>query len=69
MERIERLRRMANEALHEYQAATGAGGEPSYPQWAEDILAVCDQAEAATAHPARMPQRAAEIYYLRRHAS
>ena len=69
MERIERLRRMANEALHEYQAATSAGGEPFYPQWAEDILAVCDQAEAAAAHPARMPLRVAEIHHLRRHAS
>jgi hypothetical protein len=36
---------MAHEAAQEYQAALLAGEEPSYPQWADDILAVCDQAE------------------------
>lgn len=59
MERIERLRHMAREALHEYQAVITAGGEPSYPQWAEDILAVCDQAEstATTSMRQLMPRR------------
>lgn len=36
---------MAREAVEEYQSALLAGGEPSYPQWAYDILVVCDQAE------------------------
>jgi hypothetical protein len=45
MVQIERLRVMAREAVDEYQAALLAGEEPSYPQWADDILAVCDQAE------------------------
>lgn len=57
MERIERLRRMAKEALQEYQAAITAGGEPSYPQWAEDIMAVCEQAESATTDPLQLPLR------------
>jgi hypothetical protein len=45
MVQIERLRAMATEAIREYQATLVAGGEPAYPQWADDILAVCDQAE------------------------
>lgn len=57
MERIERLRGMAKEALQEYQAAIAAGGEPSYPQWAEDIMAVCEQAESAVTAPLHMPLR------------
>ena len=56
MERIERLRGMAREALQEYQAAIAAGGEPGYPQWAEDILAVCAQVEAVTAPAAQLPR-------------
>ena len=59
MERIERLRRMAKEALHEYQAAITSGGEPSYPQWAEDIMAVCEQAESVAADPLPRPLRTA----------
>lgn len=68
MERIERLRRMAKEALHEYQAAISAGGEPSYPQWAEDIMAVCEQAESVAADPLPLSLRAAPRG-LSRHAS
>lgn len=45
MVQIERLRAMANEAVEEYKSALLAGGEPAYPQWADDILVVCDQAE------------------------
>jgi hypothetical protein len=55
MERIERLRGMAKEALKEYQAAITAGGEPAYPQWAEDIMVVCEQAQAAASAPLHMP--------------
>jgi hypothetical protein len=58
MERIERLRRMAKEALHEYHAAITGGGEPAYPQWAEDIMAVCEQAETAAADRLHQPLRA-----------
>lgn len=46
MIQIERLRNLAREAIAEYQSSLMAGGEPSFPQWAEDVLAVCDQAEA-----------------------
>jgi hypothetical protein len=45
MVQIERLRAMAWEAIRDYQSSLVAGGEPSYPQWAEDLLAVCDHAE------------------------
>ncbi len=41
---IEHLRIMANNALTQYGIDTFAGGEPIYPQWAEDMLKVCDQA-------------------------
>lgn len=46
MIQIERLRTLAREAIAEYQASLMAGGEPLFPQWADDVLAVCDQAEA-----------------------
>jgi hypothetical protein len=46
MDKIERLRAMAHEALVEYQSGVGAGSEPAYPQWADDILDICEQAEA-----------------------
>ncbi|MFC5461627.1 hypothetical protein [Massilia niabensis] len=45
MIQIERLRTMARDAIEEYQSALVAGGEPTFPQWAEDLLAVCDHAE------------------------
>lgn len=51
MVQIERLRVMAAEAIQEYQRALAAGGEPTYPQWADDIFAVCLQAEATTRFP------------------
>lgn len=69
MERIERLRRMANEALEEYQTTISAGGEPSYPQWADDLLSVCELAESAVAAPLRMPVRPSEQRNIRRHLS
>jgi hypothetical protein len=46
MEKIKRLRAMAKEALLEYQASLARGGEPVYPGWADDMLEVCEQAEA-----------------------
>jgi hypothetical protein len=46
MNEIDRLRAMAREAVIEYEAETRAGGEPAYPQWADDILNVCQRAEA-----------------------
>ena len=47
MIQIDRLRAMAGEAMLEYQAALTGGSEPSYPQWADDLLVVCERAEAA----------------------
>lgn len=46
MDKINRLRVMAQEALFEYEASLTAGGEPVYPDWADDLLEVCEQAEA-----------------------
>lgn len=34
----EELKRLAKEAMAEYDAQIRAGGEPVYPQWAADIL-------------------------------
>jgi hypothetical protein len=45
MIQIQRLRAMANEALADYQSSLLAGGESIYPQWAQDIIAVCALAE------------------------
>lgn len=47
MIQIDRLRVMASEAILEYQAALTGGSEPSYPQWADDLLVVCERAEAS----------------------
>lgn len=46
MDKINRLRAMALDALREYEIALVAGGEPIYPAWADDMLDVCGQAEA-----------------------
>ena len=46
MIQLERLRAMAREAIDQYHSALRSGEEPSYPQWADDILVVCDEAEA-----------------------
>ena len=46
MDRINRLRTMALDALQEYETALVAGGEPVYPAWADDMLDVCNQAES-----------------------
>ena len=50
MVEIERLRDMANAALKAYEEEVNAGRNPDYPQWAEDILAVCQRAEMASHH-------------------
>jgi len=47
MIQLKRLRAMAREALEQYQLALRCGGEPSYPQWADDILLVCNEAEVS----------------------
>ncbi|MDB5950474.1 MAG: hypothetical protein JWR65_2329 [Massilia sp.] len=47
MIQIDRLRAMATEAIREYQSGLTGGSEPSYPQWADDLLVVCDRAEAS----------------------
>ena len=56
MDKIGRLRRMAQEALQEYHAAINAGGEPSFPQWADDLLEVCELAESSGTPSTRMPR-------------
>lgn len=48
MIQIDRLRAMAREAMAQYQAEIEAGGEPAFPQWAKDIVIVCDCAKAKT---------------------
>lgn len=56
MVQIDRLRAMAREAMAQYQMETHAGGEPMYPQWAEDVLSVCESVESEgpkTVHPVR----------------
>ena len=58
MIQIDRLRVMASEAILEYQAALMGGSEPSYPQWADDLLVVCERAEATLpTNPAPAPAR------------
>lgn len=60
MIQIDRLRMMASEAILEYQSALMAGSEPSYPQWADDLLVVCDRAEAAPPTQHAIPRKTAE---------
>jgi hypothetical protein len=52
MIQIDRLRVMANEAILEYQSALIGGSEPPYPEWADDLLLVCERAETAIARNA-----------------
>ena len=64
MIQIDRLRVMAAEAILEYQTALTDGGEPSYPQWADDLLVVCERAEASpSVHPAPARHEAAQREY------
>lgn len=66
MVQIERLRAMARQAVMEYQAALAAGGEPSYPQWADDILVVCEHAETGQHYPEVMSARIIPLHGERR---
>lgn len=50
MVEIERLREMAAKALEAYEEEILAGGKPAYPQWAADMLKVCERAEMASSH-------------------
>lgn len=43
---MERLRQMSTEALQQYSDETFGGGEPDYPQWAQDLIGLLDQVEA-----------------------
>lgn len=44
---IDCLRTMAMDAISEYSAETAAGGEPTYPHWADKLNAVCAFAQAS----------------------
>lgn len=44
-QQIERMRALAKEARKQYDEEMAAGGEPPYPQWTDDAIAVCDLAE------------------------
>ena len=46
MIQIDRLRAMASEAILDYQSALTGGSEPAYPEWADDLLVVCERAAA-----------------------
>ena len=50
MVEIERLREMANAALKAYEEEISAGRKADYPQWADDMLIVCERAEVASHH-------------------
>lgn len=64
MIQIDRLRVMASEAILEYQAALTSGSEPSYPQWADDLLVVCERAEASLpVDPTPLRRRAEQPEY------
>jgi hypothetical protein len=41
---------MANAALKVYEEEVSAGRSPYYPQWADDMLVVCERAELASYH-------------------
>jgi hypothetical protein len=62
MVQIDRLRTMAYEALAEYQSSLLAGGELTYPQWAQDIITLCDQAETS------LQLESSDMGALRRHS-
>lgn len=50
MVEIERLREMAYAALKSYEDEVNAGRNPDFPQWADDMLVVCERAEMASHH-------------------
>lgn len=57
MTQMDRLRAMARLATDEYDAETMAGGEPTYPQWAADILSACERVEASLPRDISVPNR------------
>lgn len=61
MIQIDRLRVMASEAILEYQSALTGGSEPSYPQWADDLLVVCERAESAVSIEAASARPATRV--------
>lgn len=40
-ESVNRLRALAVDAINQYHDEIEHGGEPVYPAWADDMLAVC----------------------------
>lgn len=44
-EQIKRLSDLARETLEQYTREIGAGGEPAYPDWANDLKAVAAERE------------------------
>jgi hypothetical protein len=46
-DQMARMRAMAQEAKRAYGTEMLAGGEPPYPTWTDDLLAICDAAEQA----------------------
>lgn len=45
-ERNKRLKKMANDALSQYNKDMAKGGEPTYPDWAMDILGLIKEHDA-----------------------
>lgn len=44
---IARVKSLAADARKQYHEDLAAGGEPKYPEWIDDVLAVCELAESA----------------------
>lgn len=45
---IARVRTLAEDARKQYGQEIAAGGEPTYPAWIDDVLAVCELAESTS---------------------
>lgn len=45
---VDRVRKLATDAVQQYSNDVFAGGEPVFPEWTRDVLAVCDEHEAMT---------------------
>lgn len=43
---VDRVRKLATDAIQQYSDDVFAGGEPVFPDWTRDVLAVCDEHEA-----------------------
>jgi hypothetical protein len=66
MIQIDRLRAMASEAILDYQSALTGGSEPMYPQWADDLLVVCERAATTlpiNSRPASSPAEPREFSF------